>query len=1229
MLNVGSIMASLSLNISNFVKGFANAQKAVNKFGNSLNKSLEHNRRQLNNLNKGIEETKKNFRNMDRIVSGILVSQAFYRGIQSIEGATKAIVGFQNEMSRAQIAMEYFLGSEERAKGFIVTMKDFAATTAFSTEQALELSKRLMGAGYAAENIRPVMTILNDAANATGTTKDEMNRIVLALTQMRTQGRLMATEIRQFANANIPIYQVLREELGLTARQMENIGDLNISGETAAAAILKGLERRYAGAADKVAQTLGGMWDSIRDDSLIVSEGLFQKPYKSLENFVRRIRDTMETARHALTKGGVGGLLETLLPPEMHTSIRSIVASISRMTKSFIELAKAVGLVFKDMSKVFIGLLGNTLPIISAVVSNVMKLAASVLTASPAVRILAGALMSLIVANVAGKALMFLWSVTRMGAISAAVAKAVLLLQRAIQLLFLTLARNPVTGIVMLVAGALMYLAFSSKTVSGWLDRVTKQIANLAGLNLGNVLQPEDNTSVDEWTEQFNKQLKEMEDNLKDVGKNADAAGKKVKDKFVASFDELYQVPEVLDDMNDGLDMPSLDFADMPALPSLNPNDILTPPEDDGNPPWLIPGRSDRQRNNRPPVDPGPTTSAVQKIRETLSELGIDVKKSAETFANAFASSGVVVAAWAIEAGEALESFRQRMGLNFGTTAHAATETTGQWTSETKEQIRDWSSETKGQIEGTTEQTGRTLTDWQEETNRGFGGWGRLAVAHTVAAGQGIKAAIDWFTNTGFQAIDNWITSTSAGFINWGMNTLTELGNWALNGALAVDNWVTNTSLAFLTWSTNTATSFGNWTTNTYLSFQSWITNTSVSFGNWATGVALSFDTWVDNTTTAVTTWSVNTALAFGSWVETNAVDFANWSTNTLATFSAWANNSATNFGTWIVNTSTGFTSWVNSTASTVGSWAVSTSGQFANWVNNVGTNFATWANNATNSVSTWYKNTSSAFATWINSTSSSAASWVSNVSTSFATWANNANQTFNSWASSSWSTFGNFLSGTASNTVSWANSVTSSIVSWASNAWSTIKNLASAVGAEVSGWFSAADKAISNTYSGMSNWVSNNKEWLVPVAAGAIVVGAAAATAMTGGAAAPALAAALVAAPVSIAAARPSIPAANYEIGGIVSREQLAYVAERNRREAIIPMENSSHMKPFSSAVASDLFEMMQSAGFGGGSYQETQPDTRPILYVANLIADERSLKELERKLEIYRTSEQGRRGL
>ena len=86
-----------------------------------------------------------------------------------------------------------------------------------------------------------------------------------------------------------------------------------------------------------------------------------------------------------------------------------------------------------------------------------------------------------------------------------------------------------------------------------------------------------------------------------------------------------------------------------------------------------------------------------------------------------------------------------------------------------------------------------------------------------------------------------------------------------------------------------------------------------------------------------------------------------------------------------------------------------------------------------------------------------------------------------------------------------------------------------------------------------------------------------------------------------------PRIPA--LERGGIVRKHTLVRMGEKDRKEAVVPLENPEYMRPFSQAVANDLAALI---GGGGGS----QEDRLPIMYVQNLIADERGLRELERRL-------------
>ena len=86
-------------------------------------------------------------------------------------------------------------------------------------------------------------------------------------------------------------------------------------------------------------------------------------------------------------------------------------------------------------------------------------------------------------------------------------------------------------------------------------------------------------------------------------------------------------------------------------------------------------------------------------------------------------------------------------------------------------------------------------------------------------------------------------------------------------------------------------------------------------------------------------------------------------------------------------------------------------------------------------------------------------------------------------------------------------------------------------------------------------------------------------------------------------------------------NREHWARFAEGNKAEAIIPLENRTAMQPFVDAVSDGLTATLApivATMNSGGNNSNLQP-----LYVGTLVADERGLKELERKMQIIRVKE------
>ena len=106
------------------------------------------------------------------------------------------------------------------------------------------------------------------------------------------------------------------------------------------------------------------------------------------------------------------------------------------------------------------------------------------------------------------------------------------------------------------------------------------------------------------------------------------------------------------------------------------------------------------------------------------------------------------------------------------------------------------------------------------------------------------------------------------------------------------------------------------------------------------------------------------------------------------------------------------------------------------------------------------------------------------------------------------------------------------------------------------------------------------------------------------------------------------------HKYGGVFNREHVARFAEGNKAEAVIPLENAGAMQPFVTAISDGIMQGLMPtiaalAGNNNNSGMVGDNEALRPLYVGTLIADERSLKELQRKMHVIELSENQRRGV
>lgn len=181
-----------------------------------------------------------------------------------------AAIKAAGSMEQAQVAFTTMLRSAREAQSFLQDLQRFAQRTPFEFSDLTDAAKRMMALGFAAKDVIPVMTSVGNAVGALGGGKELIDRIVLALGQMKAKGAVQAEEMRQLAEAGIPAWDALAQRLKVTVPEaMKMVEKRAVDSSTAISAVLSAMDERFAGGMEAQSQTLLGQWSNVKDKIFI------------------------------------------------------------------------------------------------------------------------------------------------------------------------------------------------------------------------------------------------------------------------------------------------------------------------------------------------------------------------------------------------------------------------------------------------------------------------------------------------------------------------------------------------------------------------------------------------------------------------------------------------------------------------------------------------------------------------------------------------------------------------------------------------------------------------------------------------------------------------------------------------------------------------------------------------------------------------------------------------
>ena len=319
-MNVAELVLVLKANTSEFTKEMQTMVKKTKS-------SVETMQKDLAKINKSTKDMGDNWKDVSRIVQGIAVSKALYSTLNAIQDVSTAVWDFKSNLEYAQMVYKNLFGDATLATEFLNVISDVAAVSPFNFTDIESATKRLKAYGIETQNLMYVTQGVLAAASGQGNS-NAIEPISRALGEIYTKGVLKAEEVRQLAEAGIPVYKILQEQLGLTQEQLGNIGDQAIPASTAINALVDGINLRFNGILKDSAETLPGLVSNIHDNFLMLGAEAIDPIYQKVRSFLAELNGGLTQLKQIASTEGIGGVFEALVPEELQESVRTFIGNL-------------------------------------------------------------------------------------------------------------------------------------------------------------------------------------------------------------------------------------------------------------------------------------------------------------------------------------------------------------------------------------------------------------------------------------------------------------------------------------------------------------------------------------------------------------------------------------------------------------------------------------------------------------------------------------------------------------------------------------------------------------------------------------------------------------------------------------------------------------------------------------------------------------------------------------
>lgn len=326
------------------------AKAALNEQRYSLGELQDQqarNRLEVRKLTREYKEFSSGTNNADEIVKSLTDSlkrtAVEIGGLVAIKKFGSDVIEATGKMQQLQVALSTILQDKSKADQLIADIVQFAAKTPFNLDDVATGAKQLLAYGSSADNVVNELSMLGDVASGL---QIPIGQLIYLYGTLRTQGRAMTVDIRQFAGRGIPIYEELAKVLGVSKDQ---VGELVKEGKVGFKEVEQAFKNMTSegGKFANLMESSAGTWPqrlSNIEDTLFQKMNEFGNKYKEVFEFgIGTAEDLVESLDDVLSI--MGGLIAAYGTYKAAL----ITAAVAQKAVGFVESIQLIGMYRKEL----------------------------------------------------------------------------------------------------------------------------------------------------------------------------------------------------------------------------------------------------------------------------------------------------------------------------------------------------------------------------------------------------------------------------------------------------------------------------------------------------------------------------------------------------------------------------------------------------------------------------------------------------------------------------------------------------------------------------------------------------------------------------------------------------------------------------------------------------------------------------------------------------------------